>query len=132
MQWYPGDEGTPVRELAAVVGKHLNIPVVSMLPEKAAEHFEWMGSFIAFDNPATCVITKEQLGWQPTHIGLAEDGTALLLKPALHHINENTMKHQFHGIFMYTYLLPVKNTIKATKTTLCTGTLPCSFAANKN
>ena len=68
-----GDEGIPVRELAEVIGKYLNLPVVSISPDKAAEHFEWMGRFIAFDSPATGYKTREQLGWQPTHTGLIED-----------------------------------------------------------
>lgn len=68
-----GDEGIPVRELAEVIGKRLNLPVVSVSPEKAAEYFDWMTRFIAFDSPATSHTTREQLGWQPTHSGLAED-----------------------------------------------------------
>ncbi len=68
-----GDEGIPVRELAEVIGKQLNLPVVSISPEKAVEHFGWMGRFIAFDSPATGYKTREMLGWQPTHIGLIED-----------------------------------------------------------
>jgi nucleoside-diphosphate-sugar epimerase len=68
-----GDEGIPVRELAEVIGKYLNLPVVSISPDKAADHFGWMAGFIAFDSPATAHKTREQLGWQPTHIGLIED-----------------------------------------------------------
>lgn len=68
-----GDEGIPVRELAEVIGQHLQLPVVSIDPDKATDHFEWMGRFITFDNPATSFKTREQLGWQPKHIGLIED-----------------------------------------------------------
>ncbi len=68
-----GDEGIPVRELAEVIGKYLKLPVVSISTDKADEHFEWMSRFIAFDSPATSNKTREQLGWQPTHIGLIED-----------------------------------------------------------
>jgi len=68
-----GDEGIPVRELAEVIGKHLNLPVISVSTDKAADYFEWMGRFIAFDSPATGYKTRELLGWQPTHIGLIED-----------------------------------------------------------
>ena len=67
------DEGIPVREIAEVIGTCLNLPVVSVNDEEAANHFEWMGRFISFDNPATSYKTREQLGWQPSHIGLLED-----------------------------------------------------------
>ncbi|MBD2701240.1 SDR family oxidoreductase [Spirosoma sp. BT702] len=68
-----GDEGIPVREIAEVIGKYLNVPVVSITPEEAATHFDWMGRFITFDSPATAIITKEQLDWEPTHPGLIDD-----------------------------------------------------------
>jgi nucleoside-diphosphate-sugar epimerase len=68
-----GDEGIPIRTIAEVIGKYLNLPVQSISPESAAEHFGWMERFITFDSPATAYKTREQLGWQPTHIGLIED-----------------------------------------------------------
>ena len=68
-----GDQGIPFRELAEVIGKNLNLPLVSVSPDKAADHFGWMAGFIAFDSPATAYKTREQLGWQPTHIGLIDD-----------------------------------------------------------
>ena len=68
-----GDKGIPMRELAEVIGKYLDLPVKSISPDKAVEHFDWMGRFIVFDAPATANKTQEQLGWAPTHIGLIED-----------------------------------------------------------
>lgn len=68
-----GDEGITVRAIAEMIGKNLNLPVVSVDADKAADHFEWMGRFIAFDSPATAYKTREELGWQPTHTGLLED-----------------------------------------------------------
>jgi nucleoside-diphosphate-sugar epimerase len=67
------DEGIPVREIAEVIGRHLNIPVVSISPEEAASHFGWMSFFIVMNNPASSKKTREQLGWQPTHPGLIDD-----------------------------------------------------------
>jgi nucleoside-diphosphate-sugar epimerase len=68
-----GDEGVAVKDIAEVIGKHLNIPVVSKSPEEAVTHFEFLGHFIGMDSPATGKQTKEQLGWEPVQPGLIED-----------------------------------------------------------
>jgi nucleoside-diphosphate-sugar epimerase len=68
-----GDEGIPTREIAEVIGRHLDLPVVSVAPQDAAEHFGWIGAFFALDAPASSALTRERLGWQPTHPGLIED-----------------------------------------------------------
>lgn len=68
-----GDEGIPTREIAAVIGKRLGLPVVSVSPEEAAGHFGWMAHFFAFDAPSSSVLTQERLGWKPEHPGLIAD-----------------------------------------------------------
>ena len=40
------DEGVPAKEIAQVIGRRLNVPVVSTAHEKAAEHFGWIGRFL--------------------------------------------------------------------------------------
>ena len=67
------DEGVPTREIVEIIGRHLDLPVVSIAPEDAAEHFGWMGMFFAVDAPASSALTQERLGWRPTHPGLIED-----------------------------------------------------------
>jgi nucleoside-diphosphate-sugar epimerase len=67
------DEGVPTREIAEVIGRHLDLPVVSIAPEDAAEHFGWIGAFFALDAPASSALTRERMGWQPTHAGLIAD-----------------------------------------------------------
>ncbi len=67
------DEGVPVREIAEVIGQHLNVPLVSQSPEEAAAHFGWFGAFIGLDCPASSQITQETLGWQPKQPGLIAD-----------------------------------------------------------
>jgi nucleoside-diphosphate-sugar epimerase len=67
------DEGVPFREIAAVIGRRLNIPVVSKSPEEAADHFGWFAQFAAIDSPASSQRTRELLGWQPTQPGLIPD-----------------------------------------------------------
>jgi nucleoside-diphosphate-sugar epimerase len=67
------EEGVPLREIAAVIGKGLNVPVVSLSPEKAQAHFGWLGMFAGFDMPAASEQTRKQLGWNPTGPGLITD-----------------------------------------------------------
>lgn len=68
-----GDDGIPMKDIAGVIGSKLNIPVVSKTKEEAPGHFTWMAHFAALDNPASCAITREQLGWEPKEKGLLED-----------------------------------------------------------
>jgi nucleoside-diphosphate-sugar epimerase len=68
-----GDQGVPTREIAEVIGRRLNLPVVSKSPEEAAEHFTWMARFFAIDCPASSALTEQQLGWTATQPGLLED-----------------------------------------------------------
>jgi nucleoside-diphosphate-sugar epimerase len=67
------DEGVPIRDIAAVIGRHLDLPVVSVAPDAAAEHFTWLANFLAADSPASSSLTRELLGWEPTHPGLIDD-----------------------------------------------------------
>src|SRR5579862_4099489 len=39
------DEGVPFREIAEVIGRRLNVPVISKSPEEAGAHFGWMSRF---------------------------------------------------------------------------------------
>lgn len=67
------DEGVPMREIAQVISRRLNIPLVGLSPEKAAEHFGWIAHFAAIDNPASSKRTQELLDWQPKQPGLIAD-----------------------------------------------------------
>jgi nucleoside-diphosphate-sugar epimerase len=67
------DEGVQQRAIAEVFGRHLGVPVVSVPPEDAAGRFSWLAGFIGLDSPASSVLTRELLGWQPTQPGLIED-----------------------------------------------------------
>jgi len=68
-----GEEGIPVREIAEVLGRKLDLPVVAVAPEQADEHFGWLGRFLAADIPASSTLTQELLGWRPTGPGLLDD-----------------------------------------------------------
>ncbi|GLQ92047.1 SDR family oxidoreductase [Dyella acidisoli] len=68
-----GDEGVPFKDIANVIGRHLNVPVVSKSPEEAKEHFEWFALFAGMNVPASSQRTQEALGWQPKQAGLIAD-----------------------------------------------------------
>jgi nucleoside-diphosphate-sugar epimerase len=67
------EEGVPFRQIAEVIGRRLNIPVVSKSPEEAAVHFGWFAHFAAMDNLASSAKTRELTGWQPKQPGLIAD-----------------------------------------------------------
>ncbi|SNY62955.1 SDR family oxidoreductase [Paractinoplanes atraurantiacus] len=63
------DEGDAVRDIAAVVGRRLGLPVESV-PESAFGPF---GPIFAMDQPASSAHTREALGWEPKHPSLLDD-----------------------------------------------------------
>ena len=67
------DEGIPVREIAEVIGRRLDLPVTSVPVEEAGAHFGWLGHFVSSDLVGTSTLTRERLGWTPTRIGLLAD-----------------------------------------------------------
>ena len=67
------EEGVAFRDIAEVIGRRLNIPVVSKSPEEAANHFGWFAHFAGLDNPASSTRTQESLGWRPVQCGLIAD-----------------------------------------------------------
>jgi len=67
------DEGVPVREIAEVIGRQLNVPVASISQDDAGGHFAWLAGFLGIDSPASSVLTRELLEWEPTNLGLIED-----------------------------------------------------------
>jgi len=68
-----GDEGVPVKDIADIIGRHVNVPVASIPAEDVAAHFGWLALFIGADAPASSAHTQELLGWTPTHPSLIAD-----------------------------------------------------------
>ena len=62
-----------MRDIADVIGRHLNVPVASIPSAEAGEHFTWLVPFLALDGPASIALTRELLKWQPVHAGLLSD-----------------------------------------------------------
>jgi nucleoside-diphosphate-sugar epimerase len=69
------DEGVPFRDIAEVIGRRLNLPVKSVDPQDAGEHFGFLGNFAGLDNWTSSTGTRQLLAWEPTHEGLLDDLT---------------------------------------------------------
>ena len=67
------EEGVPFKEIAEVIGRRLNVPVVSKTGEEVAQHFGWFAHFAAINNLASSKKTQQELGWNATGPGLIED-----------------------------------------------------------
>lgn len=67
------EEGIPIKQIADLVGRRLNVPVVSMTPAEAAEHYGWFAMFIGLDAPSSSARTRATLGWEPTGPTLMQD-----------------------------------------------------------
>jgi nucleoside-diphosphate-sugar epimerase len=66
------EEGITVREVAETIGRHLEIPAVSVPAGQAAGHFKAF-PFITLDITMPNAATRELLDWQPAHPGLIAD-----------------------------------------------------------
>ena len=68
-----GEEGVLIRDIAGVIGQHLNVPVTAISIDEATNHFGWLGNILAMDTPASSTLTRERLGWNPVQQGLIAD-----------------------------------------------------------
>jgi len=68
-----GDEGVPFRDIAQVIGRHLNLPVTAISLEEADGHFGLFALFASWDVQVSSALTQERFGWHPTHPGLIAD-----------------------------------------------------------
>lgn len=63
------DEAVPFKEIAAVIGRQLNLPVEA----RPREHFGWFATMAGADMAASSARTRTLLGWQPSGSGLLAD-----------------------------------------------------------
>jgi nucleoside-diphosphate-sugar epimerase len=68
-----GEEGVTHRAISQALGPRLRLPVVSITPEEAADHFGWLAMFASLDLPASSEQTRRRLNWQPTGPGMIAD-----------------------------------------------------------
>ena len=68
-----GEEGVYLKDIAAAIGRRLNLPVASISKEEAFSQLGMTGMFAAADMPASSALTQQWLGWRPNHVGLIAD-----------------------------------------------------------
>lgn len=68
-----GDEAISFRDIAKIIGKYLNIPVISIEKKEAVNHFGFVGMIASMDIPRNSLKTQKLLGWKPIQVGLIED-----------------------------------------------------------
>jgi nucleoside-diphosphate-sugar epimerase len=67
------EEGIAFRDFASAIGRNLGVPTASIDPGEAAGHFGFLAMFAAADNPTSSALTRQRMGWEPTHPGLIAD-----------------------------------------------------------
>jgi nucleoside-diphosphate-sugar epimerase len=67
------EEGIPFKDIAAVIGRRLNVPVVAKSAEEAAAHFGWFARFAGMDLAAASARTRRLLAWEPKQPDLLAD-----------------------------------------------------------
>jgi nucleoside-diphosphate-sugar epimerase len=68
-----GEEGVPMRQVMEVIGRALNVPVVSIKKEEASDYYGPLERFAGLDMPASSSLTQQRLGWTPIGIKLIAD-----------------------------------------------------------
>lgn len=67
------EEGLPVRLIAEKLGSRMGLPVVSIDPSNAPEHFGWFCGFAGADMGASSEWTRQVLDWMPEGPDLITD-----------------------------------------------------------
>lgn len=68
------EEGVPLKDIAAAIGRRLDVPVVGKTGEEVSAHFGWLATFAGIDLTASSAKTQAALGWKPKQpAGLVAD-----------------------------------------------------------
>jgi nucleoside-diphosphate-sugar epimerase len=70
-----GDGGIPFREIAEAIGSRLGLPAVSVPADELMlpGYFGFLASVVTLDFPASNLITRRTLGWEPAQPSLIAD-----------------------------------------------------------
>lgn len=74
------EEGISMKSIAEAIARAQNIPVKSISPEEAQEHFGFFAMSAALDNPTSSALTRKLLGWTPQQAKLLQDIDAFYRK----------------------------------------------------
>ena len=67
------EEAVTTRAIAEAIGRAFDVPVVSIPPSDADDHFGFVGRFFGLDMSASNTLTRDVLGWTPSGPTLVED-----------------------------------------------------------
>ncbi len=67
------EEGVPFRDIAEVVARKLDLPLMLLSSAEAEAHFGWFTLFATMNLRASSEWTRQQLDWHPTGPSLLED-----------------------------------------------------------
>ena len=69
------DEGIPLREIAEAIGSRLGLPAVSIPVDElmVPGYFGFLANIVTQSYPASSLITRRTLGWEPAQPGLLAD-----------------------------------------------------------
>ena len=76
------EEGVPFREIAGIIARRLNLPIVSRSGDEVDAHFGWFARFAQIDARASSAKTRQTLAWQPTEPALLDDLDSAAYFPA--------------------------------------------------
>jgi nucleoside-diphosphate-sugar epimerase len=67
------EDAVSTRAIAEAIGARLALPVASVPPERAVDHFGFIGQFFGRDMSSSSRLTRATFGWEPTGPTLIED-----------------------------------------------------------
>jgi nucleoside-diphosphate-sugar epimerase len=67
------EDAIPTRVIAEAIAARLGLPIRSVAPEDAVDHFGFIGQFFGRDMSSSSRLTQTTYGWQPTGPTLVDD-----------------------------------------------------------